>query len=462
MSLIEKFNQKNNFKNIIIVFSFIVVFYFWDFGAKYNLNIDTRFLTLVPLLFFLNFKTLKKFNFKIIYIFISYLLFQYILNFIMYKKAISITDLKYFIAFTLTTLLVVLFKNQILNNKKKIINFIIFMSPLFILTSTIELWSDIDKSWQCSIFNTQSKLFKLFFLENSHYAMIAIPAVLLNIFYLTKKFNYLNLSITIIFFSSLILFQSTTLVVGMIVNIFLIFISNFKNINFKFSISIVSIFLVLIVIFTNIYGCSRKVTDIFFHIYLMSLKNLEEIKNPVTKIEKFELYSSRIYSNFYSKSKLKENHDKIEKFTELNEDEQKRIFHKINVSSQVAKNSFEVAFRTIVEKPFGVGLNRFEDAFRDQIKLQSPNFSDEIMKINLNDGASNFAKLIAEFGIFTFILFIYLFIFIFSKKILIEDKLFLFPIIITQFLRGAGYFNGGFLVSMILIILIVNESKKKD
>ena len=100
MSLIEKFNQKNNFKNIIIVFSFIVVFYFWDFGAKYNLNIDTRFLTLVPLLFFLNFKTLKEFNFKIIYIVISYLLFQYILNFIMYKKAVSITDLKYFIAFT--------------------------------------------------------------------------------------------------------------------------------------------------------------------------------------------------------------------------------------------------------------------------------------------------------------------------------------------------------------------------
>ena len=83
---------------------------------------------------------------------------------------------------------------------------------------------------------------------------------------------------------------------------------------------------------------------------------------------------------------------------------------------QVAKNSFEVAFRTIVEKPFGVGLNRFEDAFRDQIKLQSSNFSDEVMKINLNDGASNFAKLIAEFGIFTFIFFIYLFIFIFSKR----------------------------------------------
>ena len=56
--------------------------------------------------------------------------------------------------------------------------------------------------------------------------------------------------------------------------------------NFKFSISIVGIFLVFIVTFTNIYGCSRKVTDIFFHTYLMSLKNLEEKKKSSHKNRK--------------------------------------------------------------------------------------------------------------------------------------------------------------------------------
>ena len=86
----------------------------------------------------------------------------------------------------------------------------------------------------------------------------------------------------------------------MIVNIFLIFIFNFKNMNFKFSISIVGIFLVFIVTFTNIYGCSRKVTDIFFHTYLMSLKNLEKTKIQ-SQNRKFKLISAKIYLNFYSK-----------------------------------------------------------------------------------------------------------------------------------------------------------------
>ena len=54
MSLIEKFNIKFDFKNFIIISSFIISFYFWDFGAKYNLGIDTRYLTLIPLLFFIN------------------------------------------------------------------------------------------------------------------------------------------------------------------------------------------------------------------------------------------------------------------------------------------------------------------------------------------------------------------------------------------------------------------------
>ena len=60
------------------------------------------------------------------------------------------------------------------------------------------------------------------------------------------------------------------------------------------------------------------------------------------------------------------------------------------------------------------------------------------------------------------IIFIYIMIFICSQKISIKNKLFLFPIVFTQFIRGAGYFNGGFLFSIILIILIVHDSKKEN
>ena len=60
-----------------------------------------------------------------------------------------------------------------------------------------------------------------------------------------------------------------------------------------------------------------------------------------------------------------------------------------------------------------------------------------------------------EFGFFSIFLVIIFTIFVFSKKISLSDKIFLFPFVFVQvFLRGAGYFNGGFLITSILIILL--------
>ena len=140
----------------------------------------------------------------------------------------------------------------------------------------------------------------------------------------------------------------------------------------------------------------------------------------------------------------------------------KLTLFKVNVSSQVIKNSFDIAIKTVKEKPLGIGFNRFEDAFMKQISSQKAKYSDEVMQINRNDGASNFNKLLGEFGYILIVILIYLIIFIFSKKISIETKLFLFPIIITQMIRGAGYFNGGFLLSMALIIMVIHDTKKEN
>ena len=71
----------------------------------------------------------------------------------------------------------------------------------------------------------------------------------------------------------------------------------------------------------------------------------------------------------------------------------------------------------------------------------------------------NLTKLLVEFGLLNIILILFFIYFLFSSKIAIDDKIFLFPIIFVQsFLRGAGYFNGGFLIATILIILIVTKS----
>ena len=139
-----------------------------------------------------------------------------------------------------------------------------------------------------------------------------------------------------------------------------------------------------------------------------------------------------------------------------------KLLFTVNISSQVLKNSYEVAISTVKEKPFGEGLNKFEDAFINQISSQKNNYTPDVMQINRNDGGSNFNKLLGEFGYVLIIIIIYLIIFIFSKKISIETKLFLFPIVITQMIRGAGYFNGGFLLSLALIILVIHGTKKEN
>jgi hypothetical protein len=42
----------------------------------------------------------------------------------------------------------------------------------------------------------------------------------------------------------------------------------------------------------------------------------------------------------------------------------------------------------------------------------------------------------------------------FKLKITLENKLFLFPFIIAQSIRGAGYFNGGFILIFFIIVML--------
>ena len=64
---------------------------------------------------------------------------------------------------------------------------------------------------------------------------------------------------------------------------------------------------------------------------------------------------------------------------------------------------------------------------------------------NNKDASNNTFKLITEFGIFSIIIFLFLLYASLSKKISLENKIFLLPFLITQLIRGAGYFNGAFM-----------------
>ena len=484
--IIPKIYYSSTLKTTMVIFSSIVIFYLWDFGATYLLDtslalpwwaksIYIKLLTLTPLLFFFKKDLLITKGFFPILLIVLYVIFQYIYNFIVFDKIFTTTDLKFFLGFSLTMFVVFLSKKIILLNKKKISLFLIYLSPFFVLADNFYFWNKENLLWQCSVFGNDSNIFKLFFLESSHYGMVAIPVFLLNLFYLCKKFNLINFLLLIIFSSSMILFFSTTMAVGTILSIAIILLTNFRNINAKFFLSCVIVVFVYVLIFVNIYGCSRKFSDLFYHHYILSVEKIDILnsKNKNTAIQdsrfivtienniaKLIIFT---YTKFTKKNKQEtERSQRSQNLVKLNDLQRERVFNKINVTSQVASNSFEVALKTLYAKPFGVGLNRFIDAFKDQIKSQQQYYSSEIMKINLSDGSSNLNKLIAEFGVVSFVVFAYFIIFIFSKKISIENKLFLFPLVLTQTIRGAGYFNGGFLAAVVLIILIVHENKEKN
>ena len=84
----------------------------------------------------------------------------------------------------------------------------------------------------------------------------------------------------------------------------------------------------------------------------------------------------------------------------------------------------------------------------------------DIKKNNIYDGSSNISKLITEFGIFG-IIFILLFIYTTLRfKNFESKKFFLISLILLQFLRGVGYFNGGFL--LLTIIYFYNYFKIRE
>ena len=112
----------------------------------------------------------------------------------------------------------------------------------------------------------------------------------------------------------------------------------------------------------------------------------------------------------------------------------------------------------------GWGLNRYENAFDYYMfnQIVIPYFYHEVYTLNYNDGSANISKLTTEFGWPILIFFPIFLFFLFSKKIPNELKIFFVSLIITQLIRGAGYFNGGFAFSLIFVLFTVFNFFEKN
>jgi|688.fasta_scaffold44268_3 hypothetical protein len=312
---------------------------------------------------------------------------------------------KTFALYNILSILGLLFFLIILDTQKTFffenLNKIIFIFlTVFLIYIVINFYSydDYFKQVSGSCIGCFSILRK-FFNENSHLALMAIPTI----FYLTFISNYnkyLNLIYLILFLLICFVNPSLTLYVG-VISLFL-FILFFKIQVTNFNIVIILILLSFALIKLSVDNSSRdKVLDFF------------KTKND------------------------------------------------INLSTEVYQTSLLVAKNAILHKPFGYGFNNYNEAF-DQFAPDIKVYNQLVILLNKKDASNNFSKIVTEFGIFSFFFFYFLISFLINKKINKKIKIFLMlPILIQTFIRGVGYFNGGFILFLILAFIIWRNTRSK-
>jgi hypothetical protein len=401
-------NNKIWVSNYIISLLFSFNIFFW--GIAYNF-LQLRFLIfflLIPLLINLN----KKFFFKILkYALISAVVF---LHLYLQSNVFANSSLFFIFGFFLLLIIFDFYQNFFFENIEKIINLFLFFFILFIIFQFILQFKNLGQISFGGICVGCFNSYRMFFLENSHLAYIA-PSV---IFYLVFIANYRMLNFFLIFFFTAILFinKSLTLYVGLILLVFFTILFKIKLNNFQKFFLILITFAVLI--------------------------SFSQDQSARLKLEDF---SSSINLKVSDKEYFKIINEK--KFTEIEEFNKNRdINNKINLSSETFRTSLIIAKKALFNKPLGYGFNNYNEAF-EQFINEVELYNWETRGLNTKDASNNFSKIVTEFGIFSLFFFYFIISFFLSKKIDNKIKIFLIlPIIIQLFIRGSGYFNGGFVL----------------
>lgn len=272
------------------------------------------------------------------------------------------------------------------------------------------------------------------FLENSHLGMIAPSVIIYSIYKVASK----EISVTKIFLLSTFIVicfikSSTTLYVGTISSLILIILFNYKSLNQKTLISFLILIMLFFITIISNKECRQRFVPMDYNL----------INDTLTSIENQKMSEDNKINKDLS-NKIK---------TILNTDG--------NLSSGIYFQALIIAKESIVEKPFGWGLNRYDQAFNYYQKLNHKKV-DSLISFNSKDGTNNLVKIAVEFGIFGVLFYSLILLFLINNNISLELKLFYLPFIITQSLRGAGYFNGGFALIVFLMLFTYIRVYKKN
>ena len=446
------------FKNIYISYiklfliSFFIVSFIFLSGMKYE-YFQLRFfilLLLVPCIFkfYLDLKE-KNYNFLIYFLLLFITLFVHTgLN--LYHEQVELTNYSLFgIIFLLSIFIISYYYFDYINDN---IDFIIKFFTVIFLASCIYAIYDYhpDAEHFCGgilvlnpsieqierfgsrVSDAQLSFREYIFPENSHLGMIAPSIVAYFIYKITnQKFSVFSSFFMIIFIIiCFIVKSSTTLYVGTVLSLVSIILFNFKVFNKKTLIS----FFILIVFSITILLSDSECRARFVPTYGSFI-------SPLTIIN-----SDRVIGG-------------------INKDLANKIENTMNTSGNLSSgvyfHALIIAKKSIIEKPFGWGINRYDQAFSYYNKIQ-PAKIERLNFYNNKDGTNNLVKIVVELGIFSIIFFLFCFLFLINNKISIELKLFYLPFIITQSIRGAGYFNGGFLLIVFIMLFTYISVYKKN
>ena len=448
-----------NFKKNIVIFLFSVSI-FLSFVNFYFLEL--RFFYLLTILFiFLDKNIFKKkfFNLAKIstIIFFTVLLHLFINNLFFKEIFFQFETFIQIFIISLSVFIIYYFKKVLLSNLRKIFDFFLYYFLIAILIySVIDQGILFDTLYKCDLGFFYYTRF--IFNENSHFAIIAIPVILnfifnINYYFKNKILFILNLVFIFFAFGNF----SLTFYLGSLFSIILIIVC-YKNLN-KLKIS----FLIIFILFTNIF--------LIYGSNINKFLSFDKNENCISQSE-----------NIVKKYNLQSDQNLFKGNVETPKEKLKNIFFKdvYNLSIGIHLYSIYVAKEALIQNPFGYGIHNYRN-YRNLIdknikkegtglnemlvfrEAYMPKIFAPVINFNLNSGSNNFSKILVEFGIFGILLLIFYIIVIFSRKVPTNIKFLLLPTIFIQlFIRGTGYFNSGFLIiSIFLIIIMIDRVFKK-
>jgi len=397
--------KKNFTLDYIISFTFALSIFFW------NINLLGGYLKFFFLSnFFLIFFDNKKFSnnyfcrVTLISLLITFIFFYHIIFDIISLKFYFEKNTIFNVVYVFLCFFIVFhFSERILLNIRTIIIIYLFiLSLIFFYYSIYELINLEEYSVKnlfnfnkCTSTGNRNKLTEIF-TENSHLAITIIPSIFFLLFIFQNKLRFLCLLIILIIY---FLNYSTTLIISTLI-CFFIFFFHYKNKSITFIVIPLCIFCLSILFIDK--NCAKRFETSFFN---------------------YNFYESNIhqFDNF------DKNYDiKPKNFFDLSS---------TNLSAQVLLNATIVTYKSLINKPFGFGFQNYYKAF-ELSKVHNIKFDPLVNELNKKDGSSTFLKIIVEYGLFSVIFFYIIAIIFFDKKINIETKFFIIPIILPSFFRG--------------------------